>query len=231
MDESCLAEIGGFLIDLNGVVFQDDEAIEGAAEAITRIKAAGKGCLFCTNTTTSSRITLHRKLVDLGMSVTFEEIFGVTTAAVDILKKEGAKRVWLVMNRDTRADFLTFEQDADDPEWIVVGEIGEDWSYGLLNRMFHRVLDGARVLALQEMYPGRTREQLLLDLLTSALDELEAALPYIPGDKIVSEDDYGDPIYEDVGPTPRFLQLTRKYREQLQQQPAGQVIGEPQPAN
>lgn len=76
----------------------------------------------------------------------------------------------------------------------------------------------ARLLALQEMYPGRTREQLLLDLLTSALDELEAALPYIPGDRIVSEDDYGDPIYEDVGPTPRFLELTRKYRHQIQQE-------------
>ncbi len=150
MDGSCLAEIRGFLIDLNGVVFQDDEAIEGAAEAITRIKAAGMGCLFCTNTTTSSRTTLHRKLVDMGMPVKSEEIFGVTSAAVDVLKKEGAKRVWLVMNRDTRADFLTFEQDDRDPEWIVVGEIGEDWSYGLLNRMFHRVLDGARVLALHK---------------------------------------------------------------------------------
>jgi len=89
----------------------------------------------------------------------------------------------------------------------------------------------ARLLALQEMYPGRTREQLLLDLLTSALDELEAALPYVPGDKIISEDDYGDPIYEDIGPTPRFLALTRKHREQLQEQANEQAFGEAQPAN
>lgn len=89
----------------------------------------------------------------------------------------------------------------------------------------------ARLLALQEMYPGRTREQLLLDLLRSALDELEAALPYVPGDKIISEDDYGDPIYEDVGPTPRFLALTRKYRAQLQEQASEEAFAEPQPAN
>ncbi len=90
--------------------------------------------------------------------------------------------------------------------------------------------EAARLLALQEMYPGRTREQLLLDLLTSALDELEAALPYVPGEKVTSEDDYGDPIYEDVGPTPRFLALTRKYREQLQQQANEQPAGEVEPA-
>lgn len=76
----------------------------------------------------------------------------------------------------------------------------------------------ARLMALQDMYPGRTREQLLVDLISSALDELEAALPYIPGNRIVSEDDFGDPIYEDIGPTPRFLELTRKHREQLMQQ-------------
>jgi len=86
---------------------------------------------------------------------------------------------------------------------------------------------GARLLALQEMYPGRTQEQLLLDLLTTALDELEAALPYVPGDKVISEDDYGDPIYEDVGPTPRFLALTRKYREQLQNHEADPSPVEP----
>ena len=73
----------------------------------------------------------------------------------------------------------------------------------------------ARLMALQEMYPGRTREQLLLDLVGAALDELEEALPYIQGDKVIAEDEYGDPIFQDVGPTPRFLELTRKYRNQL----------------
>lgn len=84
----------------------------------------------------------------------------------------------------------------------------------------------ARLLALQDMYPGRTRERLLLDLITTALDELEAALPYVPGDNVISEDDYGDPIYEDVGPTPRFLELTRKYRDQIQQQSTGHTYPE-----
>jgi hypothetical protein len=74
----------------------------------------------------------------------------------------------------------------------------------------------ARLLALHEMYPGRTREQLLLDIIAAALDELEEALPYIQGDKVIAEDEFGDPIYQDVGPTPQFLELTRKHREKLQ---------------
>lgn len=77
------------------------------------------------------------------------------------------------------------------------------------------VEDAARLHALAEMYPGVTKEDLIRDLLTAALAELEAAMPYEAGTKIASEDDFGDPVYEDAGPTPRFLELTRKHKERL----------------
>lgn len=73
----------------------------------------------------------------------------------------------------------------------------------------------ANLMALKEIYPGRTLEQLLLDLLTAAIDELEETLPYRQGDKIIAEDEFGDPMYQDVGLTPRFLALTQFYREKF----------------
>jgi hypothetical protein len=80
------------------------------------------------------------------------------------------------------------------------------------------VEDAARVHALAEMFPGVPEEDILRDLLGAALAELEAAMPYEPGTKIASEDDFGDPVYEDAGPTPRFLKLTRKHKERLDPQ-------------
>jgi hypothetical protein len=76
----------------------------------------------------------------------------------------------------------------------------------------------ARILALSELYPERTREQIFIELLHVALDELEEAFPYVKGDKVIAEDEFGDPIYEDVGLTPCFIELTRKYQEQLKLQ-------------
>lgn len=73
----------------------------------------------------------------------------------------------------------------------------------------------AKIQALTEMYPGRAESELLSDLLITALHELEAAFPYIQGDKVVAEDENGDPIYEDIGPTPRFIDLTRRYASEL----------------
>jgi len=73
----------------------------------------------------------------------------------------------------------------------------------------------AKIHALQEMYPGKSADELLAELLVTALHELEAAFPYIQGDRVVAEDEDGDPIYEDVGPTPKFIELTRKHAERL----------------
>lgn len=71
--------------------------------------------------------------------------------------------------------------------------------------------DAARIAALAEMYPRRSETELISELLTAALDELEIAMPYIQGKRVVSEDEEGNPVYEDIGPTPRFLELSRKY--------------------
>jgi hypothetical protein len=75
--------------------------------------------------------------------------------------------------------------------------------------------DAAKVHAFAEMFPGVDRERIITDLLSKALDQLEAAIPYQPGDNVIREDDQGDPIYEDVGLTPRFLKLVKKHRESL----------------
>jgi hypothetical protein len=75
--------------------------------------------------------------------------------------------------------------------------------------------DAARIEALRVMYPGRSDSQLMADLIRAALDELEVAMPYIPGNRIIAEDDYGDPIYEDLGPTPQFYSLSHEILRKL----------------
>jgi hypothetical protein len=80
--------------------------------------------------------------------------------------------------------------------------------------------DAARLHALCELFPGRTVEELVTDLMHAGLDEIVAAMPYEEGPKIISRDDQGDPVYEDIGLTPRFAELTRKLRKSLETGPA-----------
>jgi hypothetical protein len=105
---------------------------------------------------------------------------------------------------------------------VDIKELLEDWSKNGQSKLTAReyrvrlaVHDAARIAALADMYPRKTEEQLITELLSAALDTLEAALPYRQGDRVISEDELGDPIYEDVGPTPRFLTLARKHAARL----------------
>jgi len=76
--------------------------------------------------------------------------------------------------------------------------------------------DAARLAALAEMFPGRAPEQLITELLGAALREIAAAMPYVPGKRVIATDEQGDPVYEDAGPTPRFMELARKHRLELE---------------
>ena len=76
--------------------------------------------------------------------------------------------------------------------------------------------DASRLHALAELFPGQPLETLISDLLRAGLDEIAAAMPYERGPKVISRDDQGDPLYEDIGLTPRFVDLTRKYKKSLQ---------------
>ncbi len=75
--------------------------------------------------------------------------------------------------------------------------------------------DVARLQALADLYPGCDVATLMADLLHHSLNELEASFPYVHGERQVGEDEFGDPVYEDVGLTPRFLALTRKHLQAL----------------
>lgn len=81
------------------------------------------------------------------------------------------------------------------------------------------VESAAKLHALAEMYPRRQIPDLITDLLATALNDVETSLPYIRGEKIVARDEEGDPLYEDIGPTPRYLSLTQKHLNSFMEQP------------
>jgi len=119
------------------------------------------------------------------------------------------------------------------PEWYMPGnevtmkirELAKHWeenAKGRLTRGQYNInLDlesAARLAALSEMYPKRNVEELLAELVAASLEELEASLPYVKGNQVVAVDEQGDPLYEDIGPTPRFLALSRRYLQDLSQE-------------
>jgi len=85
------------------------------------------------------------------------------------------------------------------------------------------IRDAARLEALAEMHPGIGISVIITDLISASLDELESAMPYVQGDRVIEEDEFGDPVFEDKGPSPRFHQLTRARARELRVESIGKA--------
>jgi hypothetical protein len=105
---------------------------------------------------------------------------------------------------------------------MKIRELAQHWEESAKGRLtdtgYNIHLDvesAARLAALTEMYPKHHPEELLGELIGAALEELEASFPYVKGTKVIATDEEGDPLYEDVGATPRFLALSRQRLQDL----------------
>ncbi len=75
----------------------------------------------------------------------------------------------------------------------------------------------AKVAALCEIYPTRTKTEIIADLVASSVDQLVRALPSEKGEFLESESIPGQiRVYQDVGPKGRFLEGTARHLRQLE---------------
>lgn len=72
----------------------------------------------------------------------------------------------------------------------------------------------AGICALAELYPEFAKEYLAGEILSAALQEMVESFSYVKGERIICRDESDEPIYEDVGLTPKYLSLKKKYLEQ-----------------
>lgn len=76
----------------------------------------------------------------------------------------------------------------------------------------------AKLAALAELYPGRSKTQLVGDLLAAALSDVEAALPSAKGRLFDRDPDTGEELFEDVGIYARYADLANKHYAELERE-------------
>ena len=155
--------VRGCLFDLDGTLYQGDQPVPGATRALDSLRRAGLPLRFVTNTTRFPRAALADRLAQMGFEARPEEILTGPSAAADLLRERGLRRIQLLVAPATFADFEGFEPVAEDPEAVVVGDLGEGWTFPILNQAFRNVLAGAELIALQRNRYWRTEGGLALD--------------------------------------------------------------------
>ncbi len=166
-------QISGFLIDIDGVLITGNHSIPGAAETLHYLQQQNIPFLLITNTTRKSRVNVWHQLKRFGLSVEQEQILTAPLAAVNWLKQRHVSAIHLFLSGSAVHDFRDFKITSGQPEYVVVGDVGNDLSFDRLNQAFRLLMRGARLLALQKNRYWQTSEGLTIDA-----GALVAALEY-----------------------------------------------------
>jgi HAD superfamily hydrolase (TIGR01458 family) len=152
------------LLDLDGVLYVEDEPVDGARDAVAELRARGLALRFVTNTTSRPRRQILERLHRLGFEVAAEELSTPAALAVAHCVDHDRRRAMLLVRDDVKEDFEALDEVDERVQAVVVGDLGDAFGYEVLNRAFGHVMDGAELIALQKNRYWLTPDGLALDV-------------------------------------------------------------------
>jgi HAD superfamily hydrolase (TIGR01458 family) len=178
-----LQGVTALLIDLDGVLYVQDERVPGSLEALKRLRDGGLALRFVTNTTAHSRDRTLEKLNRLGFAVAEHELVTPAALAVRHCHEQGHERVALVMNEEVKRDFSQLQETASDADAVIVGDLDPAFGYDVLNHAFRQVMDGAELIALQKNRYWMRADGLSLDVgpFVAAIEFATSTEAYVVG--------------------------------------------------
>ena len=169
--------VRGLLLDLDGTLYVGSEAVPGATEAVRRLKEAGLALRYVTNTTRMPRRAVVERLRTLGFAVTEREVFTPARAAARVIRDESCLAL---VDDSLLEDLEGVTLTEESPGFVLVGDLGEGFTYGRLDGAFRCLMEGAGLIALQKNRYWRTGDGLSLDA-----GPFVAALEYASGEQAV----------------------------------------------
>tara|TARA_A100001011_G_scaffold197203_1_gene205487 strand:+ start:1782 stop:2543 length:762 start_codon:yes stop_codon:yes gene_type:complete len=156
-------DFDGFLFDLNGVFYEDENIISGANETIDWLKKNSIPYKFISNNSTLSRKLFVEKLKKIGLNISISDVITSNYAGVLTIKKMGLKNCKLIMTEDAKLDYKKFQLQNKKIDAIVIGDIGEKWSFSLMNELMNDVINGAEIIALHKGKYYQSQGKLKID--------------------------------------------------------------------
>ena len=139
-----------FLIDIDGVVMRDEEALPGAKELVAWLLASGQRFLFLTNFPSQTPGDLAGRLAGSGMEVPPEHFFTSAMATAEFLDKQaGDRRRAFVVGEGALVHELYnvgFSMSETDADFVVLGET-RHYNFEMIQRAAALIRKGARFVA------------------------------------------------------------------------------------
>jgi NagD protein len=153
-------EIRSWLMDMDGVLVREEQAIAGADQFIARLRERGTPFLVLTNNSTYTRRDLAARLTANGLAVTEDALWTSALATARFLEDQRPEGSAFVIGE---AGLTTALHDAGytlterAPDYVVLGET-RTYSFERITRAIRLIADGARFIATNPDPTGPSNE-------------------------------------------------------------------------
>lgn len=146
-----------FLLDLDGTLYTETGPVTGAVEALATLKQRRVPFRCITNTTRRPRAAIVDRLRNYGFGIQSEDVFTAVLASAEIMRGRGFHTVAPFVAEATLPDLGEFDLVGGTarrvagtvrPDAVLVGDLGDRWTYALLNEAFRYLMAGADLIAL-----------------------------------------------------------------------------------
>lgn len=140
--DPAFSKLKGLIIDIDGTMTHHGYPIAGAQNAINQLREKGYSLRFLTNSTGRSPAKIAAQLNATGFSIQAEEVFTSVTACAGYLKNHFAGKSGYFAVPDNASSLLRemavpTANNEQSPEFVVIGDLDEQFNYAILNRIFN----------------------------------------------------------------------------------------------
>ncbi|MGH3147695.1 MAG: TIGR01458 family HAD-type hydrolase, partial [Rubrobacter sp.] len=132
--------IKGLLLDLDGTLYVAGEPVPGAREAVDLLKASGLVIRYVTNTTRMPRRDVVERLRALGFDAVEGEVWTPALVAARLIR---GRTCLPLVDESLLEDLEGIPLSEDAPDVVLVGDLGEGFTYARLDQAFRGLMDGA----------------------------------------------------------------------------------------
>jgi len=145
-----LGGVDTVLLDLDGTLYEGSRVVDGAPEAVRRLREHGLTVRFCTNTDSVTPSELADRLAGRGFQVGEEELVTPGAVAARLLGSDPEARVLVVAADGVLRLLADRLAGPDEPvTHVLVADPSYGATYDDLDAAFRAVRDGAELLATQ----------------------------------------------------------------------------------
>jgi ribonucleotide monophosphatase NagD (HAD superfamily) len=130
---------------------------------IDRLRKKGYNLRFVTNTDSSNRVTISKRVKSYGMNLPIDEIFTCSTAAVRFLETHPNKTSHILCSNDVIEEFKGLKQDNKNPDYVVIGDFKDKMNFENINNTYRHIMSGADIIAMQDSPYFYTASGIMID--------------------------------------------------------------------